>query len=60
MNKQQLQDRSLGNAPQLVAVSADEALLVDGGSFFSKLKAAAVWVYDHVIAPRINKLPGTL
>ena len=58
MNQQQLQNRSLGNVTSLVDVSADELMLVHGGSFFSKLKAAAHWVYDHVYVDVKNHIIG--
>jgi hypothetical protein len=58
MNSRQLNNRTLGNTPSLVGVSAEEAMLVDGGSIFSKLKAAAKWVYDHVYVDVKNHVIG--
>jgi hypothetical protein len=41
--------RTEGAAPRFEAVSAEELTLVSGGSFKSKLIAAAKWAKDHVV-----------
>jgi hypothetical protein len=59
MNREPLRaDRSFGNAPRLVAVSAEELTLVTGGGIFSWLKDAAVWVKDHVFVDLGNRVIG--
>jgi hypothetical protein len=41
--------RTLQSSSRLVAVSAEELMLVEGGSVVSKLKKAAKWVKDHIV-----------
>ena len=55
MNREPL---SSGSAPRLTAVSAEELTLVSGGSLWSKIKAAAVWVKDHVFVDLANGVIG--
>ena len=39
-------------------LSDEELEMVSGGSFFSRLKAAATWVKDHVFVDTSNKTAG--